>query len=236
MINTSQLYKVFRTAEIETRALGGIDLKVEAGEFVAIMGPSGCGKSTLLNVLGLLDRPSSGSYKLLGEEVGELGEEARLRIRKGTIGFVFQRFNLMDTLSVYQNIEMPLSYLRFPARKRKERIMQTLEYLKIGHRRRHYPQQLSGGQQQRVAIARAVVTQPKLLLVDEPTGNLDSENGLQVMRLLTELNRNGTTIVMVTHSERDAAFAHRIVHMLDGHLTNPDFIQPPFFNFQNSTS
>lgn len=225
IIQTRHLVKNFRTTEVETRALNEVNLQIEVGEFIAIMGPSGCGKSTLLNILGLLDTPTSGAYQFMGQEVSNLSEEARLRVRKGDIGFVFQRFNLIDSLTVYQNLDMPLAYLRIPSRQRKARIMETLEYLKISHRRRHYPQQLSGGQQQRVAIARAIITQPNLLLVDEPTGNLDSENGLNVMKLLTELNRQGTTIVMVTHSERDAAFAHRIVRMLDGSLLTYDYLE-----------
>lgn len=216
MIEINDLKKVFRTSEIETSALNGVSLNVKDGEFVAIMGPSGCGKSTLLNIIGLLDNPTSGSYKIEGKEVGNLKENERTNLRKGKIGFVFQSFNLIDELTVVQNVELPLTYLNIPASKRKEMVKEILEKVNLSHRAKHYPAQLSGGQQQRVAIARAVVTNPKMLLADEPTGNLDSTNGKEVMELLNELNRGGTTIVMVTHSSHDAAYADRTVNLFDG--------------------
>lgn len=216
MIEINDLKKVFRTSEIETSALNGVSLNVKDGEFVAIMGPSGCGKSTLLNIIGLLDNPTSGSYKIEGKEVSNLKENERTNLRKGKIGFVFQSFNLIDELTVAQNVELPLTYLNIPASKRKEMVKEILEKVNLSHRAKHYPAQLSGGQQQRVAIARAVVTNPKMLLADEPTGNLDSTNGKEVMELLNELNRGGTTIVMVTHSSHDAAFADRTVNLFDG--------------------
>ena len=203
---------------METVALDGVCLSVEQGEFVAIMGPSGCGKSTLLNIMGLLDNPTSGSYILDGEEVGHLKESQRTSVRKGKIGFVFQSFNLIDELNVEENIELPLKYIGVPQKERRERVVEILRRLELSHRAKHYPQQLSGGQQQRVAIARAVVMNPKLILADEPTGNLDSKNGLEVMQLLTQLNNEGTTIVMVTHSQRDAGFAQRIINLLDGQI------------------
>ena len=218
MIRTVNLTKVFRTEEIETSALNQVSLHVQKGEFVAIMGPSGCGKSTLLNIVGLLDNPSGGQYFFDGKEVGQLKERNRTQLRKGNIGFVFQSFNLIDELNVYENVELPLIYLKLKARERKEMVEKVLERMKISHRRKHFPQQLSGGQQQRVAIARAVVANPKLILADEPTGNLDSKNGLEVMNLLTELNREGTTIVMVTHSMHDSEFAHRIINLFDGQI------------------
>lgn len=218
MIRTVNLNKVFRTEEIETSALDLVNLHVKKGEFVAIMGPSGCGKSTLLNIIGLLDNPSGGEYYFDGQEVGHLKERNRTQLRKGNIGFVFQSFNLIDELNVYENVELPLIYLKKTARERKEMVEAVLERMKISHRRKHFPQQLSGGQQQRVAIARAVVANPKLILADEPTGNLDSKNGLEVMNLLTELNREGTTIVMVTHSLHDSEFAHRVVNLFDGQI------------------
>ncbi len=216
MIKTENLRKVFRTEEIETCALNNVNLHIEKGEFVAIMGPSGCGKSTLLNVIGLLDNPSDGNYFFDGTNVAKMKEKNRTGLRKGNIGFVFQSFNLIDELNVYENVELPLTYLNYNAKQRKELVEQVLDRMKIGHRRKHFPQQLSGGQQQRVAIARAVVTNPKLILADEPTGNLDSKNGLEVMKLLTELNKEGTTIVMVTHSQRDAEYAHRVINLFDG--------------------
>ncbi|HKJ42959.1 MAG TPA: ABC transporter ATP-binding protein [Sunxiuqinia sp.] len=218
MIKTENLSKVFRTEEIETSALDHVSLHVKKGEFVAIMGPSGCGKSTLLNIVGLLDNPTDGQYFFDGKEVGQLKERNRTQLRKGNIGFVFQSFNLIDELNVYENVELPLIYLKLKARERKEMVEKVLERMKISHRRKHFPQQLSGGQQQRVAIARAVVANPKLILADEPTGNLDSKNGLEVMNLLTELNREGTTIVMVTHSLHDSEFAHRVVNLFDGQI------------------
>ena len=216
MLKIENLSKVFRTEEVETVALGGVSLSVKPGEFLAIMGPSGCGKSTLLNILGLLDNPTDGQYWLDGEEVGRLKESQRTRVRKGKIGFVFQSFNLIDELNVEDNVELPLKYLGVPQKERKQRVEEILRRMAISHRAKHFPNQLSGGQQQRVAIARAVVCNPKLILADEPTGNLDSKNGLEVMNLLTQLNQEGTTIVMVTHSQRDAQFASRIVDMLDG--------------------
>lgn len=218
MIRTENLNKVFRTDEIETMALNDVNLHVQKGEFIAIMGPSGCGKSTLLNIMGLLDNPSSGKYIFDGKEVGNLKERNRTALRKGKIGFVFQSFNLIDELNVQENVELPLVYLKISAKKRKEMVDSVMERMQISHRRKHFPQQLSGGQQQRVAIARAVVANPKLILADEPTGNLDSKNGLEVMNLLTELNQEGTTIVMVTHSMHDAGFAHRIVNLFDGKI------------------
>ena len=213
MIKLENIQKVFRTEEVETVALGGVSLEVKKGEFVAIMGPSGCGKSTLLNILGLLDNPTSGTYLLDGENVGQLKESQRTKVRKGQIGFVFQSFNLIDELNVEENVELPLTYLE-----RKARVEEVLRRMAISHRAHHFPQQLSGGQQQRVAIARAVVMNPKLILADEPTGNLDSKNGLEVMQLLTQLNQEGTTVVMVTHSERDAGYAQRIINLLDGQV------------------
>lgn len=216
MIRITELIKVYRTEEIETTALNKISLEVKKGEFVAIMGPSGCGKSTLLNIIGLLDSIDIGSYLFNGEEVGNLNERSRSDLRKHNIGFVFQSFNLIDELTVFENVELPLIYTRVKSSERKKRVEEVLDKMKIMHRRNHYPQQLSGGQQQRVAVARAVVNHPKLILADEPTGNLDSNNGNEVMQLLTELNEQGATIVMVTHSEHDARYSHRIIRMLDG--------------------
>ena len=216
MIKIQDITKVFRTEEVETTALAGVSLEVKDGEFLAIMGPSGCGKSTLLNILGLLDNPTEGQYWLDGDEVAKLRESQRTRVRKGKIGFVFQSFNLIEELNVEQNVELPLRYLGVPARERRQRVEEIMQRMAISHRAKHFPNQLSGGQQQRVAIARAVVSGPKLILADEPTGNLDSKNGLEVMQLLTQLNQEGTTVVMVTHSQRDANYAHRIVDMLDG--------------------
>lgn len=218
MLRIEELSKYFRTEEVETVALNRISLEVAPSEFVAIMGPSGCGKSTLLNILGLLDNPSEGRYYLLGREVGSLRERERTLYRKGNIGFVFQSFNLIDELNVFENVELPLIYLRIPVKRRKEMVNDILNRMNISHRAGHFPQQLSGGQQQRVAIARAVVAQPKLILADEPTGNLDTKNGQEVMTLLSELNSEGTTIVMVTHSQRDAAYTHRIINLLDGQI------------------
>ena len=218
MIEINNLSKVFRTSEVETVALNQVSLQVNEGEFVAIMGPSGCGKSTLLNILGLLDNPTEGSYKLFGQEVANLHEKDRTRIRKGKIGFVFQSFNLIDELNVFENVELPLTYLGYKAAERKQRVQEILKRMNISHRAKHFPQQLSGGQQQRVAIARAVVTNPKLILADEPTGNLDSKNGKEVMELLSELHKEGTTIVMVTHSKHDAGYAGRIINLFDGEV------------------
>ena len=220
MIKVTDLCKVFRTEEIETTALNNVSFEIADGEFVAIMGPSGCGKSTLLNILGLLDNPTSGSYELLGQEVAKLREKDRTKFRKGNIGFVFQSFNLIDELNVYENVELPLRYLNISAAERKERVTAMLKRMNISHRAQHFPQQLSGGQQQRVAIARAVVSNPKLILADEPTGNLDSKNGKEVMDLLRELNADGTTIVMVTHSQRDAAVAQRTINLFDGAIVS----------------
>ena len=220
MIKTENLQKVFRTDEVETWALNNVSIEVKEGEFVAIMGPSGCGKSTLLNILGLLDNPTGGKYYLNGVEVGSYTESQRTSLRKGVIGFVFQSFNLIDELNVYENIELPLLYLGVPSAERKRKVEAAMERMGITHRAKHFPQQLSGGQQQRVAIARAVVSGPKLILADEPTGNLDSRNGKEVMDLLTELNSEGTTIVMVTHSQKDASVAQRTINLFDGQVVN----------------
>ncbi len=218
MIRTTALTKIFRTDEVETTALKQVNIEVIKGEFVAIMGPSGCGKSTLLNIIGLIDSPTSGQYLFDGTEVSKLKEGQRTDMRKGNIGFVFQSFNLIDELNVFENVELPLVYMNIREKERKQRVEAILERMKIGHRKNHFPQQLSGGQQQRVAIARAVISNPKLILADEPTGNLDSKNGLEVMKLLSDLNKEGATIVMVTHSERDSGFAHRIVNLFDGQI------------------
>ena len=220
MIRTENLTRIFRTEEIETIALNGVNINVKDGEFVAIMGPSGCGKSTLLNILGLLDTPTEGKYWLGDEEVGHLKERERTAYRKGRIGFVFQNFNLIDELTVEENIDLQLKYLGIGKAERKERVLDILRKVKLSHRAKHYPHQLSGGQQQRVAIARALVTNPKLILADEPTGNLDSKNGIEVMRLLTELNQEGTAIVMVTHSKHDATYASRIINLFDGQVVD----------------
>ena len=220
MIKVSNLSKVFRTEEIETTALNGVSFEIKDGEFVAIMGPSGCGKSTLLNILGLLDNPTEGSYQFGDTEVAKLKEKDRTKFRKGNIGFVFQSFNLIDELNVYENIELPLRYLDIPASERKARVTEMMKRMNISHRAKHFPQQLSGGQQQRVAIARACVANPKLILADEPTGNLDSKNGKEVMELLKELNQEGTTIVMVTHSQKDASQAQRTIDLFDGQIVS----------------
>ena len=220
MIKVENLTKYFETEEIQTIALNKVSLEVADGEFVAIMGPSGCGKSTLLNILGLLDNPTEGNYYLDGREVGHLREKERTEVRKGQIGFVFQSFNLIDELNVFENVELPLTYLGIKASERKERVQNILKRMSISHRGRHFPQQLSGGQQQRVAIARAVVANPKVILADEPTGDLDSKNGLEVIRLLNDLHDEGTTIVMVTHSQHDAGFANRIINLFDGQIVN----------------
>ena len=220
MIKVRELVKEFRTEEIITTALDKVSFEVKQGEFVAIMGPSGCGKSTLLNILGLLDNPTEGYYEFLGKDVSKLKEKDRTLFRKGNIGFVFQSFNLIDELNVYENIELPLVYLNIKASERKEMVENIMKRMAIGHRRDHFPQQLSGGQQQRVAIARAVIANPKLRLADEPTGNLDSKNGHEVMNLLTELNKEGSTIIMVTHSQKDAGYAQRVINLLDGHIVN----------------
>ncbi len=218
MIKVENLSKSFRTEEVETVALDKVSFEVKDGEFVAIMGPSGCGKSTLLNILGLLDNPTSGKYWLGDREVQDLKEKERTDVRKGEIGFVFQSFNLIDELNVEENIELPLTYLGVPRAERKRRVQEIMKRMAISHRAKHFPHQLSGGQQQRVAIARAVVFNPKMILADEPTGNLDSKNDAEVMALLTELNQEGTTIVMVTHNEHDARMAHRIIRLFDGHI------------------
>ena len=218
MIQLENIKKIFRTEEVETWALREVNLEVKEGEFVAIMGPSGCGKSTLLNILGLLDNPSEGKYLLDGKEMSTLKESERTDIRKGVIGFVFQSFNLIDELNVYENIELPLLYMGVPAKERKRRVEAAMDRMAISHRRKHFPNQLSGGQQQRVAIARAVLANPKIILADEPTGNLDSKNGKEVMNLLSELHQEGTTVIMVTHSQHDASYADRIVRLYDGEI------------------
>ena len=224
MIKIKELEKIYRTEEVETIALNKLSIEVKEGEFVAVMGPSGCGKSTLLNILGLLDDPDSGSFIFNGVEVSHFNERKRAEMRKHNIGFVFQSFNLIDELTVYENVELPLIYTGIKAAERKEKVEQVLDKMKIMHRRNHFPQQLSGGQQQRVAVARAVVNNPKLILADEPTGNLDSANGSEVMELLTDLNELGTTIIMVTHSEHDAKFSHRIIRMLDGQTVTENIL------------
>ena len=224
MIKTVALEKIFRTEEVETSALNKVSIEVKEGEFVAIMGPSGCGKSTLLNILGLLDNPTTGEYYLNGIEVSRYTEAQRTKLRKGIIGFVFQSFNLIDELNVYENIELPLLYMGVSAAERKKKVQEAMERMAIVHREKHFPQQLSGGQQQRVAIARAVVANPKLILADEPTGNLDSKNGQEVMNLLNELNKEGTTIVMVTHSQHDAGFASRTINLFDGQVVTETLI------------
>ena len=220
MIKTENLQKIFKTEEVETWALNNVTLEIKEGEFVAIMGPSGCGKSTLLNILGLLDNPTNGTYELNGVEVSKYTEAQRTDLRKGVIGFVFQSFNLIDELNVYENIELPLLYMGVPKEERKRRVEEAMKRMDISHRVKHFPQQLSGGQQQRVAIARAVVANPKIILADEPTGNLDSKNGKEVMELLTQLNKEGTTVVMVTHSQHDAGYATRTINLFDGQVVN----------------
>ena len=220
MIKTEKLQKIFKTEEVETWALHDVSLEIKEGEFVAIMGPSGCGKSTLLNILGLLDNPTNGTYHLNGVDVSKMTEAQRTNLRKGVIGFVFQSFNLIDELNVYENIELPLLYMGVPKEERKKRVEEAMRRMDIGHRVKHFPQQLSGGQQQRVALARAVVANPKIILADEPTGNLDSKNGKEVMDLLTQLNREGTTVVMVTHSQHDAGYATRTINLFDGQVVN----------------
>lgn len=223
MIKTEKLSMIFTTEDVQTKALNNVDLEIKQGEFVAIMGPSGCGKSTLMNILGTLDSPTSGKYYFNGTEVDRMSESQLTDFRKGNIGFVFQSFNLIDELTVYENVELPLVYLNKKTAERKKKVEEVLERMNILHRAGHLPQQLSGGQQQRVAIARAVVTDCPLILADEPTGNLDSKNGAEVMELLSELNRQGTTIVMVTHSQRDAHYAHRIIHLLDGQIVSEEY-------------
>ncbi len=228
MIKTLNLSKIFRTDEVETTALNQVSFRIEPGEFVAIMGPSGCGKSTLLNILGLLDNPSSGQYFFLDKEVSTFSERQRANLRKQNIGFVFQSFNLIDELNVFENVELPLIYLGFSASERRKRVEEVLEQMQIAHRKKHFPLQLSGGQQQRVAVARAVVARPHLILADEPTGNLDSANGEEVMNLLESLNHNSTTIIMVTHSQRDAEYAKRIIRLFDGQIVTEN-IKERFF-------
>ncbi len=224
MITIQNLSKVFQTSEIETLALNNINLEIKKGEFVAIMGPSGCGKSTLLNILGLLDNPTEGQYAFDNHQVAGLKESQRTDLRKGNIGFVFQSFNLIDELNVFENVEMPLVYQGLSSKKRKEMVSKVLDRMNMSHRAKHYPQQLSGGQQQRIAIARAVVSNPSLILADEPTGNLDSSNGQEVMELLTELNREGTTIIMVTHSHKDSGYAHRVINLFDGKVVTEEVL------------
>jgi len=218
MIRTTDLTKIYRTDEVETTALNNVCLEIKQGEFVAIMGPSGCGKSTLLNVVGLLDNPTKGELHFLDEEVAKYKERKRTNLRKSNIGFIFQSFNLIDELTVYENVELPLLYLKMSSSERKKRVNEVLDRMQIAHRKKHFPQQLSGGQQQRVAVARAVVARPKLILADEPTGNLDSANGEEVMNMLTQLNEDGTTIIMVTHSPSFAEYAHRVIQLFDGHI------------------
>lgn len=220
IIKTENLKKSFRTSEVETIAINDLNFEVTKGEFVAIMGPSGCGKTTLLNILGLLDTPTSGTYYLNGQDVSTLNERDRTFLRRGKIGFVFQSFNLIDELTVFENIELPLTYLKIKSAERRKMVDDIMERMAISHRAKHFPHQLSGGQQQRVAIARAVVANPEIILADEPTGNLDSKNGIEVMNILTELNHNGTSIVMVTHNKRDAEYAHRTIDMFDGHIVS----------------
>jgi len=218
MIRTNNLKKIYRTEEVETTALDNVNIEINEGEFVSIMGPSGCGKSTLMNILGMLDNPTEGEYNFLGTEVSKYSERQRASMRKNNIGFVFQSFNLIDELTIYENIELPLLYLKTSVSERKKKVGTVLERMQIMHRRNHFPQQLSGGQQQRVAVARALVSNPKIILADEPTGNLDSSHGDEVMKLLTELNEGGTTIIMVTHSPAYAEYGNRVVHLFDGHI------------------
>jgi len=227
MIKTKDLKKVYRTEEVETTALNNVNLEIKEGEYVAVMGPSGCGKSTLLNVLGMIDKPSDGEYQFLGEEVGRYSERQRANLRKNNIGFVFQSFNLIDELTVYENVELPLLYLGYSSSERKKRVTEVLEQMEIIARKNHFPQQLSGGQQQRVAVARAIVARPKLILADEPTGNLDSAHGEEVMRIIGELHEGGTTVVIVTHSPAYAEYSHRIIHLFDGHIVSEN-IQEEF--------
>jgi putative ABC transport system ATP-binding protein len=224
MIKINGLEKIYRTEEVETVALNKLSFEVKSGEFVAVMGPSGCGKSTLLNILGLLDDPDAGSFLFNGIEVSKFNERKRAELRKRNIGFVFQSFNLIDELTVFENVKLPLIYLGMKSAERKQRVESILDKVQIMHRRNHYPQQLSGGQQQRVAVARAVVNNPKLILADEPTGNLDSSNGNEVMQMLSDLNETGTTIIMVTHSEHDARYSHRIIRMLDGQTVTENIL------------
>lgn len=225
MLKTKGLTKIYRNAEVETRAIQDVAMEVKEGEFVAIMGPSGCGKTTLLNILGLLDKPSTGTYHFLQYETSKFNERKRAKLRKRNIGYIFQNFNLIEELNVFENIELPLIYMGYKSRVRKKMVLNALEKMHILHRKFHFPQQLSGGQQQRVAVARAVVGAPKLILADEPTGNLDSAHGEEVMRTLNELNKEGTTIIMVTHSQRDASYANRIIRLFDGQIINENILQ-----------
>ncbi len=225
MIKTVKLTKIFRTDEVETTALNEVSFEINKGEFVAIMGPSGCGKSTLLNILGLLDNPSEGEYFFLDNEVAKFSEKQRARLRKQNIGFVFQNFNLIDELTVFENVELPLIYLGMHAKDRKARVEEVLEQMQMSHRKKHFPLQLSGGQQQRVAVSRAVIAKPSLILADEPTGNLDSVHGEEVMNLLVDLNQNGTTIIIVTHSQRDAEYSQRVVRLFDGQIVTENIRQ-----------
>ena len=218
MIKLDNITKIYSTEEVQTTSLNGVSLEIKEGEFVAIMGPSGCGKSTLLNIMGLIDTPTEGTYLLNGKDVSTLTENERTDIRKGVIGFVFQSFNLIDELNVNENVELPLLYMGVPAKERKKRVLEVLRRMNMSQRGKHYPSQLSGGQQQRVAIARAVISNPKIILADEPTGNLDSKNGLEVMEMLSQLNAEGTTIIMVTHSQHDATYANRIINLYDGQI------------------
>ncbi len=222
MIKTVDLTKIFKTLEVETTALNKVSLEINQGEFVSIMGPSGCGKSTLLNILGLLDKPTNGDYYFLGQNIAGFSERQKAKMRKENIGFIFQNFNLIDELSVFENIELPLIYLGYSSKERRERVDEVLEQMQLMHRKKHFPLQLSGGQQQRVAVARAVVAKPQIILADEPTGNLDSSHGEEVMDLLCELNENGTTIIIVTHSLRDSEYAQKIIRLFDGLIINED--------------
>ena len=225
MIRTKNLIKIYQTDEVETTALNKVNIEIKEGEFVSVMGPSGCGKSTLLNVLGMIDSPSGGSYFFNEEEIGSLPERKRADVRKHNLGFVFQSFNLIDELTVFENVELPMLYTKVPSAERKKRVEELLEGMNIMHRKNHFPQQLSGGQQQRVAVARAVVNRPKLILADEPTGNLDSSNGDEVMKILSDLNAEGTTILMVTHSQYCAEFGNRIIRMLDGQVVTENVVK-----------
>jgi putative ABC transport system ATP-binding protein len=225
MIKTNNLKKIYRTEEVETTALEEVNIEINQGEFVTIMGPSGCGKSTLMNILGLLDNPTDGEYNFLNINVAKYSERERAKLRKENIGFVFQSFNLIDELTIFENVELPLLYQKYSPSQRKKKVNEVLERMQIMHRRNHFPQQLSGGQQQRVAVARAIVSNPKLILADEPTGNLDSSHGDEVMSMLTELNENGTTIVMVTHSPAYAEYGNRIIHLFDGRVVTENFMK-----------